>query len=100
MKITIISIGKFENSPHKEVFQNYLKRMKWSVELKELELKNSKNLPIEKLKEEIHSNIRLNTECQKIVKDELGFRVETSNGVIFTKKKSFLPQSLCKLKNF
>lgn len=52
MKITIISIGKFENSPHKEVFQNYLKRMKWNVELKELELRNSKNLPVEKLKEE------------------------------------------------
>ena len=51
MKISIISIGKFENSPHKQVFQNYLKRSKWKVELKELELRNSHNLSVEKIKE-------------------------------------------------
>jgi len=51
MKITIISIGKFENSPHKAVFDNYLKRLKWKVELRELELKNSHNMSIEKIKE-------------------------------------------------
>ncbi len=44
MKVVILSIGKFENSPHKTVFENYLKRLKWKVELKELELKNAKNL--------------------------------------------------------
>ena len=51
MKITIISIGKFENSPHRLAFENYLKRMKWDVELRELELKNAHNLSIEKIKE-------------------------------------------------
>ena len=51
MKVTIISIGKFENSPHKAVFENYLKRLKWKIELKELELKNSHNMSSEKLKE-------------------------------------------------
>ncbi len=51
MKITIISIGKFENSPHKAVFETYLQRMKWKVSLKELELKNSQNLSVEKIKE-------------------------------------------------
>lgn len=51
MKITIISIGKFENSPHKAVFENYLKRLKWKIELKELELKNAQNFPVEKIKE-------------------------------------------------
>lgn len=44
MKITIISIGKFENSPHKAVFETYLKRLKWNIELKEFEAKNAKNL--------------------------------------------------------
>lgn len=44
MKITIISIGKFENSVHRNVFDTYLKRMKWSIELKEFELKNANNL--------------------------------------------------------
>ena len=51
MRITILSIGKFENSPHKIVFENYLKRLKWKVSLRELELKNSQNLSVEKMKE-------------------------------------------------
>ncbi|MBM3579747.1 MAG: 23S rRNA (pseudouridine(1915)-N(3))-methyltransferase RlmH [Alphaproteobacteria bacterium] len=36
MHIQILSPGKFENSPHKEVFAHYHKRMKWKIELKEL----------------------------------------------------------------
>lgn len=51
MKISIISIGKFENSPHKQVFETYIKRLKWKVELKELDLKNSQNLSVGKTKE-------------------------------------------------
>jgi 23S rRNA (pseudouridine1915-N3)-methyltransferase len=51
MKITIISIGKFENSPHKAVFATYLARMKWKIELLELELKNSRSFSPEKIKE-------------------------------------------------
>jgi len=51
MKISIISIGKFENSPHKQVFETYIKRLKWKVELKELDLKNSQNLSVTKIKE-------------------------------------------------
>ena len=52
MKISIISIGKFENSPQKAVFENYAKRLKWKIELKEYDLKNSKSLSIDKVKEE------------------------------------------------
>ncbi len=51
MRITILSIGKFENSPHKAVYENYLKRLKWKVDLRELELRNSQNLSVEKIKE-------------------------------------------------
>ena len=51
MKISIISIGKFENSPHKQVFETYIKRLKWKVELKELDLKNSQNFSVPKIKE-------------------------------------------------
>lgn len=51
MKINIISIGKFENSPHKAVFDDYIRRLKWKVELKELELRNAKNLTSQKMKE-------------------------------------------------
>ena len=51
MRVSILSIGKFENSPHKVVFETYLKRLKWKVELKELDLKNSQNLSVPKIKE-------------------------------------------------
>lgn len=51
MRITILSIGKFENSPHKAVFENYLKRLKWKIELRELELKNAQNMSVDKVKE-------------------------------------------------
>ncbi len=51
MRITILSIGKFENSPHKAVFENYLKRLKWKVELREVELKNAQNMSVAKIKE-------------------------------------------------
>ncbi len=50
MHISILSIGKFENSPHKAVFETYLKRLKWKVELRELELRNSQNFSVEKIK--------------------------------------------------
>ncbi len=51
MRITILSIGKFENSPHKAVFENYLKRSKWKIELREMELKNAQNMSVNKIKE-------------------------------------------------
>lgn len=52
MRVTILSIGKFENSPHKAVYENYLKRIKWKVELKEMDVKNSNNLSAEVKKRE------------------------------------------------
>jgi len=52
MRVTILSIGKFENSPHKAVFENYLKRLKWKIELKEMDVKNSNNLSVEVKKRE------------------------------------------------
>ncbi len=50
MKISIISIGKFENSPHKQVFESYIKRLKWKIEIRELELKNAQNLSVAEIK--------------------------------------------------
>lgn len=41
MKITIISIGKYKNSPEMEIFTSYLKRTPWKIELKELEVKKN-----------------------------------------------------------
>lgn len=46
MKINILSIGKFENSPHKAVFAQYEKRSKWKILLQEIELKNSDKLSL------------------------------------------------------
>lgn len=52
MKITIISIGNFENNVHKEVFDNYRKRMRWNIDLKEILSKTNKNLSAQKTKED------------------------------------------------
>lgn len=74
MKISIISIGKFENSPFKQVFETYLKRLKWKIELKELDLRNAHNFSVEKIKEGegelILKNIKPNSKL--IVLDEDG----------------------------
>lgn len=51
MRISIISIGKFEKSPHKAVFDNYIRRLKWKLDLVELDLKKTNNLSVEKIKE-------------------------------------------------
>ena len=52
MKITILSIGKFDKSPFRELFEYYLKRLKWKIELKEIEFKNTKSFEESKIKHE------------------------------------------------
>jgi 23S rRNA (pseudouridine1915-N3)-methyltransferase len=73
MKITIIAINKFENSAQREIFDEYVKRMR-GVELKEIEFKRSKNLPPEIVKEQEGELILKN--CSKnsilIALDEFG----------------------------
>ncbi len=51
MRISILAIGKFENSPHQALFKDYAKRLKWKIELREFELKNAKNLAALQVKE-------------------------------------------------
>ena len=41
MKITLISIGKFDNANFKELFNNYLKRIAWKINLIEIDSKIS-----------------------------------------------------------
>ena len=52
MKITILSIGKFDKSPYQELFEYYLKRLKWKIELREIEFKNTKSYEESKIKQE------------------------------------------------
>ncbi len=52
MKITILSIGKFDKSPYRELFEFYLKRLKWKIDLKEIEFKNTKSFEESKIKHE------------------------------------------------
>jgi 23S rRNA (pseudouridine1915-N3)-methyltransferase len=52
MKITILSIGKFDKSPFRELFEYYLKRLKWKIELREIEFKNTKSFEESKIKQE------------------------------------------------
>ena len=51
MRISILAIGKFENSPQQTLFKDYAKRLKWKIELKEFELRNAKNLAVLQIKE-------------------------------------------------
>jgi 23S rRNA (pseudouridine1915-N3)-methyltransferase len=52
MKITIISLGKFNKPFYNQYFENYKKRLKWQVDLIELDLKTSNNLEPEKIKDQ------------------------------------------------
>lgn len=74
MKITIISIGKFENSPYKKIFEEYFKRISYKIELKEIDAKGSKNIELGKIKlkeaELINKNLSKNS--FKICLDENG----------------------------
>jgi 23S rRNA (pseudouridine1915-N3)-methyltransferase len=74
MKITIISMGKFENSPFRAVFETYVKRIKWKIELRELELKNAQNLSSQELKSREAALILkdLKSQSKLIVLDENG----------------------------
>ncbi len=51
MNITIISIAKFENQHFKEIFLKYQKRIS-NLEIKEIEFKKSKSLPVPRIKED------------------------------------------------
>ncbi len=74
MHISILAIGKFENSPYQVLFKDFAKRLKWKVELRELEAKNTKNQNPEQVKEAegsvIIKNIRSGTKL--IALDERG----------------------------
>ena len=52
MKITIISIGKFDKNFYPEYFEYYKKRLKWQVELIELDIKNTNNFEPDKIKDQ------------------------------------------------
>lgn len=72
MNIIITSIGKFGNSPHQKIYELYLKRLPWKIELKELEVKSKISGELLKEKE---GQLLLNSvkSCnQVIVLDEKG----------------------------
>jgi 23S rRNA (pseudouridine1915-N3)-methyltransferase len=52
MRILILAVGRLENSEYKAVFEEYLKRIKWKVELKEFDVKKSNNFSTEKIQKE------------------------------------------------
>lgn len=78
MKILINAIGKFKNSPEKEIYHSYIKRIPWQVELRELE--SRKSLPSNKLKE-AESKILLSSLPQNtklIALDECGKNISSN----------------------
>lgn len=81
MKITILSLGKFEGSEHKKVYDQYLRRLKWKIELRELNVKGGKNFSSEKLKEKEGELIlkALRPSSMLIALDENGRDVTSKN---------------------
>ena len=51
MKIIIFAFGSFSNSPYKIIFEEFIKRITFKIELRELKLKNSNNLNSDLLKQ-------------------------------------------------
>jgi len=73
MKINILSTGKFSSQdPYKLLFEEYKKRIQWSINLKELDIKQnlSKNELQNKEAQLIKNN--LNDKTKRIVLDEKG----------------------------
>ncbi len=79
MKITIISISKFENSHFKTIFQDYQKRLP-NLTLKEIEFKKTKSMPIEKIKEQESNLILKNLNKNSIIisLDENGIQYKST----------------------
>ncbi len=50
MKLTILAFGDFARSPEKSIYDDFIKRIKYKIILKELHLKNSKNIASDDLK--------------------------------------------------
>jgi len=48
MQIRILAIGRFRNEPIKQVYDNFIRRLPWPCELKEIQ--SSKDFPISQLK--------------------------------------------------
>ncbi len=51
MKITILAIGSFEGSQYQKIFNDFAKRLKWNISLKEMLPKNSGNFSKPQIKE-------------------------------------------------
>ncbi|GMO57739.1 MAG: 23S rRNA (pseudouridine(1915)-N(3))-methyltransferase RlmH [Rickettsiales bacterium] len=77
MKINIITIGKFKEKSYLDLYNEYKKRMPYTITLKELEVK--KTLSVEKMKEEEGKLLLQNCSKGKIVAlDERG-KIITTN---------------------
>jgi len=67
MKITILAFGNFNNSAYKILFEEFLKRISYKIELKELKLKSSNNLNSELLKHKECELILSNLESDSVL---------------------------------
>ena len=52
MRILIAAIGRFRNGPEYDLYQNYVKRLHWPIDLKEFETKQKLSMPARKKVEE------------------------------------------------
>lgn len=80
MIIKILAIGKINNSPYSQIFDLYNKRIKWKINLKELEIKKNSKKISEKIIIEKEENLLLDN----IKNDEILICLDSSGKIIST----------------
>lgn len=70
MKILIAAIGKWRACPEQEIFNDYLKRTRWKITLKEMEAKAQE--PLVKKEKEGEMLLEAAGKARKIILDEKG----------------------------
>lgn len=90
MKFTIISPGKFTSDAQKQIFNEYTKRLKWKIDLKELNIKTSTSMPPAKIKELEEAQItkNLSPNSYLITLDEKADQLSSINFADLIKKTS------------
>ena len=72
MRILIAAIGRFRNGPEYDLYQNYVKRLHWPIDLKEFETKQKLSGPARKNVEENLLIKKIPKAAVVVVLDETG----------------------------
>ena len=72
MRITIAAVGRWKTGPERELYELYISRLPWSVELKEIEVKKELNTKVRRSQEGTALLGAIPTHAHIIALDERG----------------------------